>query len=283
MSKAPGVIRKSGSHSVMSGRYEVFSTMGPNVTGPTTLDPEEVAKFSELADRWWDPDGPFAPLHRFNPVRLRFLRDTLAKHFGRNVLQAAPFTGLSLLDLGCGGGLLSEPMARLGFRVLGCDAGVRNVEAAAVHARGSDLALTYRCTTAEDLAGEGERFDVVLAMEIVEHVSDLTTFIGAALDLLAPGGVLVVATINRTLKSLALAKIGAEYVLRWLPPGTHDWNRFVSPGEIEAVLNGAGAQILLTQGMLFNPLRWAWQLSSDTDVNYAVIATRGLACSLARG
>ena len=255
----------------------------------SSVDQTEIDKFTALAGEWWNPHGKFRPLHLFNPVRLFFIRDLAASHFGRAVHagrathagRAAhagrdpralrPFEGLRLLDIGCGGGLLSEPMARLGFDVTGADASERNVLAAAAHAQGSGLSLRYRNITAERLAEEGARFDVVLNMEVVEHVADLPGFLRACANVIAPGGFMIVATLNRTLKSLALAKIGAEYVLRWLPPGTHDWNRFVTPEELRKHLNLAGLNVTRLQGVSFDPLRWEWRLSNDTAVNYMAV------------
>jgi 2-polyprenyl-6-hydroxyphenyl methylase/3-demethylubiquinone-9 3-methyltransferase len=239
-----------------------------------SVDEAEMAKFARMAAEWWDPNGKFAPLHKFNPVRLQFIRDLAAERFQRPARALRPFEGLTLLDIGCGGGLLSEPMARLGFDVLGADPLEKNVKTAATHAAGSGLKVEYRATTAEDLATEGARFDVVLNMEVVEHVADLGAFIQTCAKLIAPGGCMVVATLNRTLKSLALAKIGAEYVLRWLPPGTHDWNRFVTPSELQHYLEGADLSATRVQGVEFDPLRWDWRLSADTDVNYMVVAER---------
>jgi 2-polyprenyl-6-hydroxyphenyl methylase / 3-demethylubiquinone-9 3-methyltransferase len=238
----------------------------------TSVDDAEMAKFSRMAAEWWDPDGKFAPLHKFNPVRLQFIRDLLAERFKRDARALRPFEGLTLLDIGCGGGLLSEPMARLGFDVLGADPLEKNVKTAAVHAAGSGLKIDYQTTTAEVLESEGARFDVVLNMEVVEHVADLGGFLQTCAKLIAPGGCMVVATLNRTLKSLALAKIGAEYVLRWLPPGTHDWNRFVTPTELQHHLEEAGLSVTRVQGVEFDPFRWDWRLSADTDVNYMVVA-----------
>ncbi len=240
----------------------------------SSLDADEVAKFSAIADEWWDPAGKFAPLHKFNPIRLGLIRDNAAAHFGRDPRAVRCFEGLSLLDIGCGGGLLAEPMARLGFSVTGVDPSERNVAVAGTHATKSGLDIAYRCTTAETLAAEGKVFDVILNMEIVEHVADLRSYLRACASLLKPGGLMFVATINRTLKSLALAKIGAEYVLRWLPPGTHDWNRFVEPMTLRRLLEESGLNALKTQGVVFDPLRWDWRLSSDTDVNYVIIAGR---------
>jgi 2-polyprenyl-6-hydroxyphenyl methylase / 3-demethylubiquinone-9 3-methyltransferase len=242
-----------------------------------SVDPEEIEKFNRLAAEWWNPNGKFRPLHAFNPVRLRFIRDVAARYFRRDASSLQPFQGLSLLDIGCGGGLLSEPAARMGFSVLGADASERNVKTAAAHAAGSKLDLTYRATTAETLVREGAQFDLVLNMEVVEHVADLGAFVSACARLLKPDGMMVVATLNRTLKSLALAKIGAEYVLRWLPPGTHDWNRFVRPSELQTHLEAAGLTVGAMQGVVFDPLRWEWRLSSDTDVNYMAVAEKRMA------
>jgi ubiquinone biosynthesis O-methyltransferase len=235
-----------------------------------SIDPAEVAKFSAMAAEWWDPAGKFAPLHKFNPVRLQFIRETAAKHFGRTGLR--PFDGLTLLDIGCGGGLLAEPMTRLGFAVTGADASEKNVKTAMTHAAASGLGIDYRVTTAESLAEAGLAFDVVLNMEVVEHVADLPGYINACARLVKPGGVMFVATLNKTLKSLALAKIGVEYVLRWLPPGTHDWNRFVEPDRLIGLLKDAGLSVKQTRGVSFNPISWSWSLSDDTDVNYMVVA-----------
>ena len=239
-----------------------------------SVDPAEVAKFSALAEEWWDPTGKFAPLHKFNPVRLGFIRDTAAAHFGRQRAALRPFEGLSLLDIGCGGGLLSEPMSRMGFAVTGVDASERNVKIASLHAKEADLAIDYRATTAEALAASGSTYDVVLNMEVVEHVADLDFYLESCAALVRPGGLTFVATINKTLKALALAKIGAEYVLGWLPRGTHDWNKFVAPSQLRALLARTGLSVMKTQGVAFDPLAWDWRLSRDTDVNYLVVAAR---------
>jgi 2-polyprenyl-6-hydroxyphenyl methylase / 3-demethylubiquinone-9 3-methyltransferase len=239
-----------------------------------SIDPAEVAKFSAIAAEWWDPTGKFAPLHKFNPVRLAFIRTEAAAHFGRDARSLRPLEGLSLLDIGCGGGLLSEPMTRLGFAVTGADASEKNIGTAKAHAAQSGLEIRYRAITAEVLAAEGASFDVVLNMEVVEHVADVSAYLGACTELVKPGGITVVATMNKTLKSLALAKIGAEYILGWLPRGTHDWNRFISPTELSVSLEETGLTILKTQGVSFDPLAWDWKLSSDVDVNYMVVARR---------
>jgi len=240
----------------------------------STVDPAEIARFSAMADSWWDPDGDFAPLHRLNPVRLAFIRDAACARFGRDAQSARPLEGLRLVDVGCGGGLVCEPMARLGATVTGIDASDRNVGVARLHAERSELAIDYRVTAAEDLASTGARFDVVVALEIVEHVADLGVFVDACSALLAPGGVTVYSTINRTLKSLALAKIGAEYVLRWLPAGTHDWRKFVRPSELAAELRRNGLTVDEIAGVVYNPVNGKWTLGSDPDVNYMLRATR---------
>ena len=245
---------------------------GDNPRG--SVDPDEVAKFSAIAEEWWDPAGKFAPLHKFNPVRLAFVRERAIAHFGRGAQSLCPFKGLSLLDIGCGGGLLAEPMARLGFEVSGVDASERNVSVAAAHAQATGLSITYRAATAERLSQEGTAFDVVLNMEVVEHVADIGVFLGACADLIKPGGLMIVATINRTLKSLALAKFGAEYVLGWVPAGTHDWNKFVAPAQLCDALTQCGLNIRATQGVSFDPFAWQWRLTRDTDVNYMVVAAR---------
>jgi 2-polyprenyl-6-hydroxyphenyl methylase/3-demethylubiquinone-9 3-methyltransferase len=235
-----------------------------------TIDPVEIAKFTAMADEWWDPTGKFAPLHKFNPVRLSFIRDTAAAHFNRTGLR--PFAGLSLLDIGCGGGLLCEPTSRLGFAVTGVDPADKNIRIARAHAR--DLPITYRTASAEVLAEEGVTFDVVLNMEVVEHVADLRAYLKACARLVKPGGIMFVATLNRTLKSLALAKVMAEYVLGWLPPGTHDWNRFVEPDALRRMFEESGLNPLKIQGVTFDPFTWDWRLSSDVDVNYMLVASR---------
>jgi 2-polyprenyl-6-hydroxyphenyl methylase/3-demethylubiquinone-9 3-methyltransferase len=240
----------------------------------SSIDAAEVAKFSAIAAEWWDPTGKFAPLHKFNPVRLGFIRAEAAAHFGGNAKSLRPFEGLTLLDIGCGGGLLSEPMARLGFAVTGADASERNIGTARAHAAQSGLAIDYRAATAEVLLAEGRSFDVVLNMEVVEHVADVGGYLNACTGLVKPGGLTFVATLNKTLKSLALAKIGAEYVLNWLPRGTHDWNRFLPPTELRAMLEESGLTILKQQGVSFDPLAWDWRLSNDVDVNYMLVARR---------
>lgn len=240
----------------------------------SSVDPAEVAKFSSLAAEWWNPEGKFAPLHKFNPVRLGFIRGEALGRFHRDPRLLAPFEGLSLLDIGCGGGLLSEPMARLGFAVTGADASARNIGTARAHAAQSGARIDYRVTTAEALAEEGASFDVVLNMEVVEHVADVPAYLAACAKLVKPGGITIVATLNKTLKSLLLAKFAAEYVLQWMPRGTHDWNRFLPPGTLQKSLEETGLTILKTQGVFFDPLTWDWRLSHDVDVNYMMVAGR---------
>ena len=240
----------------------------PRKSGTSTASAEEIKRFSALAEAWWDPAGDFRPLHQLNPVRLEFIRDHVARHFDREPLSVKPFEDLSVLDIGCGGGLLCEPMARLGARVTGIDAGEETIAAARAHARPSGLDIEYRHQLPEDLVREKDRFDVVLNMEVVEHVADLDAFLAASAGLLRPGGAMVVSTINRTLKALALAKIGAEYVLRWLPVGTHDWRKFVRPSELARGLGPGGVEITDLKGMSYNPLADEWRLTGDLDVNY---------------
>ena len=239
-----------------------------------TVDPAEVRKFERIAAEWWSADGKFRPLHKFNPVRLGYIRGVAVKHFGRDARAGRPFTGLRLLDIGCGGGILSEPMARLGFDVVGIDPSSTNVEVAKLHAAKTDLAIDYRATTAESLADAGEKFDVVLAMEVVEHVADLGAFIDSAASLVKPGGLLFVATINRTPKAFALAIVGAEYVLRWLPRGTHDYSKLVRPSELESALQRAGLEISERIGVRYNPLTDRWSQTDDLDVNYTLVAEK---------
>lgn len=240
----------------------------------SSADAREIGKFAALAQEWWNPTGSFAPLHALNPLRLTFIRRLSVQRFERDERALAPFEGLSLVDIGCGGGLLAEPLARQGFAVLGIDAAAESIAAAEAHAGGAEGAPAYRCARAEDIAREKRRFDVVLAMEILEHVTDRETFLESCTALLEPGGLLFVATIARTLKALALAKFGAEYLLRWIPPGTHDWNKFVSPRELSNEIEAADLSVLETQGVSFDPLAWRWRLSSDTDVNYMLAAAK---------
>jgi 2-polyprenyl-6-hydroxyphenyl methylase/3-demethylubiquinone-9 3-methyltransferase len=241
----------------------------------SSVDPDEVERFSRIAAEWWDPKGKFAPLHRFNPVRLAFIREQALAHFGRDALARRPFEGLRLLDIGCGGGLLCEPMARLGFQVTGVDASERNIGTAAAHAAQQGLVIDYRASTAEQLEAGGEAlFDVILNMEVIEHVADPGEFLRSCARLLKPGGLMIVATLNRTLKALALAKIGAEYVLRWLPAGTHDWRKFLRPEEVRGFLEGAPLEVEGPFGVAYDPLSGRWSRSRDVDVNYMMVVTR---------
>lgn len=235
----------------------------------SSIDAEEVARFSALAAKWWDPRGEFAPLHRFNPVRLGFIREQALSHFGRDATARQPFEGLRLLDIGCGGGLLSEPMTRLGFAVTGVDASERNIGTARAHAEGQGLAIDYRATTAEALlADETAPFDLILNMEVIEHVADPGAYLRDCARLLKPGGLMIVATLNRTAKAYALAIVGAERVLRWLPAGTHDWKKFIKPDEMRGFLVGEPVQVRGPFGVSYNPIGDRWSLGSDTDVNY---------------
>ena len=241
----------------------------------SSIDPQEVERFSRIAAEWWDPKGKFAPLHKFNPVRLAFIREQALLRFGRDAKALRPFEGLKLLDIGCGGGLLCEPMARLGFEVMGVDASERNIGTASTHAAEQGLKIDYRASTAEDLLTEGgRRFDVILNMEVIEHVADPAAYLRSCAGLLAPGGLMVVATLNRTLKALALAKMGAEYVLRWVPAGTHDWRKFLRPDELRSFLAGEEVSMQGPFGVAFNPLTGRWGRSLDCDINYMMTVTR---------
>ena len=240
----------------------------------SSIDPAEVARFSAIAAEWWDPKGKFAPLHKFNPTRLAFIRDQALYRFGRDERARAPFGGLRLLDIGCGGGLLSEPMSRLGFAVTWVDASERNIGTASAHAAEQGLEIDYRASTAEALLASGERFDVILNMEVIEHVADPGRFLRDCAAMLKPGGLMIVATLNRTLKAFALAKVGAEYVLRWLPAGTHDWSKFLKPSELRGFLADEPVNIDGPFGVVFDPLTGRWSQSHDTEVNYMMTVTR---------
>ncbi|MES0812983.1 bifunctional 2-polyprenyl-6-hydroxyphenol methylase/3-demethylubiquinol 3-O-methyltransferase UbiG [Roseibium sp. SCPC15] len=239
-----------------------------------TIDSEEVARFSAMAEQWWDPTGDFKPLHKFNPVRLAYIKQEVCRHFGRDPKAADAFKGLRFLDIGCGGGLLSEPMARLGAEVVGADPSDTNIKIARLHMQSSGLEIDYRAETAESLAAAGETFDVVLNMEVVEHVADVPLFMEATSQMVKPGGLMFVATINRTLKAYALAIVGAEYVLRWLPKGTHSYEKLVKPSEIEAPVKAAGLKVIDRSGVSYNPLTDTWSQSRDMDVNYMLLAER---------
>ena len=240
------------------------------------VDQAEIAKFEAMAGEWWDPDGKFKPLHMMTPCRLGYAVAQIAAQHGRDPKSLAPFEGLRILDIGCGGGLLSEPMARLGAEVVGADAAARNIPVARLHAEQMGLEIDYQVTTAEALAEAGESFDAVLNMEVVEHVPDPQAFLDACAALVRPGGLMVTSTINRNPKSWLVAIVGAEQVMRWLPRGTHDWARFITPDELTAMLARAGLEPVDAKGLVFNPLAWEWRISErDLSVNYVTTAVRG--------
>ena len=241
----------------------------------STVDPAEVAKFEAMAAEWWNPNGKFKPLHMLNPCRLDYITSQIASEFDRDLTTSLPFKGLRILDIGCGGGLLSEPMARLGAEVVGADPATRNIPVAQMHAEQSGLTIDYRLTTAEDLAAAGEKFDVVLNMEVVEHVPDPQSFLTACQTLLKPGGLMICSTLNRNAKSFGMAIIGAEWVMRWLPKGTHDWRKFITPDELADFITKAGLDPVDRKGMVFNPVAWSWSLSSrDLSVNYVTTSVK---------
>ncbi|WP_170552361.1 bifunctional 2-polyprenyl-6-hydroxyphenol methylase/3-demethylubiquinol 3-O-methyltransferase UbiG [Ruegeria atlantica] len=242
---------------------------------PNTVDPSEIAKFEAMAAEWWDPHGKFKPLHMMNPCRLDYITQQIAGEFDRDLTAPNPFQGLRLLDIGCGGGLLSEPMARLGAEVVGADAAEGNLPVARIHAEQSGLDIDYRHTTAEALAEVGEQFDVVLNMEVVEHVADPLSYLTATRQLLKPGGLEICSTINRNPKSYAMAIVGAEVVMRWLPRGTHEWNKFITPDELFDLLRQAGLEPVDRKGFVFNPILWSWSISDrDLSVNYVTASIR---------
>ena len=241
----------------------------------TTVDPAEVAKFEAMAAEWWDPNGKFKPLHMLNPCRLDYITTQIAGEFDRDLSDPRPFDGLRLLDIGCGGGLLSEPMARLGATVVGADAAQGNLPVARIHAEQSGLEIDYRHTTAEALAEAGEQFDVVLNMEVVEHVADPLSYLTACHDLLKPGGLHLYSTINRNPKSFAMAIVGAEVVMRWLPRGTHEWSKFITPDELFDLLRQSGVDPVDRKGFVFNPITWGWRISDrDLSVNYVTASLK---------
>ena len=239
-----------------------------------SLDPAEVEKFSKIAAEWWNPTGKFAVLHVFNPVRLAYIKEQVTARFARDPYDRRPFQGLRFLDIGCGGGLLTEPMARLGAEIIGVDPSEKNIATASVHAEEQDLAIDYRATTAEDLAERGESFDVILNMEVIEHVADPSAFVQTCARLLKPSGLIFIATLNRTLKSFGLAIVGAEYVLGWLPRGTHQWEKFIKPDELEAWLTASGLKQLDRTGVAYNPFSGEWRRARDMDVNYMLVAQK---------
>ena len=241
----------------------------------TTIDAAEVAKFEAMAAEWWDPAGKFKPLHEMNPCRLDYITRQIAAEFGRDLAGPEPFKGLRLLDIGCGGGLLSEPMARLGATVVGADVAARNIPVAQIHAEQSGLVIDYRHTSAEALAEAGEQFDVVLNMEVVEHVADPLAYLTACQTLLKPGGLMICSTLNRNAKSFAMAIVGAEWIMRWLPKGTHDWKKFITPDELTDLIRRAGLDPVDRKGMVFNPVSWRWSLSDrDLSVNYVTASVK---------
>jgi 2-polyprenyl-6-hydroxyphenyl methylase/3-demethylubiquinone-9 3-methyltransferase len=255
----------------------MVKTIEGSLGAPRTpsIDPDEVAKFSAMAADWWDPTGKFRPLHRFNPVRLRFIRETAERHFGIAAGKVKPLEGLRLLDIGCGGGLVCEPMARLGASVTGVDASEANIKTALTHASEQGLEIDYRAGTAEGLIDANEPpFDMVLNLEVVEHVADPAQFLKDTASLVRPGGLMIVATLNKTAKALATAVIGAEYVLGWLPRGTHDWSKFLDPEDVRSALTEGGMEPAAATGVSYTPLTGAWRLSTDTSVNYMIVATR---------
>jgi 2-polyprenyl-6-hydroxyphenyl methylase / 3-demethylubiquinone-9 3-methyltransferase len=237
-----------------------------------SVDAAEIARFAARADAWWDPNGRFRELHRFNPVRLRFIRSQLLAHFKRAATALQPFTSLRLLDIGCGGGLVAEAMARLGFAVTGIDAGVEAISSARAHSKAVGLPIDYRLSTAEALAAQGEQFDAVVALELIEHVADRNVFYASLGKLVRPEGALIVATLNRTAKSFALAIVGAEYILQWLPQGSHDWRRFVRPSELAHGLERGRLRVTRLAGISFDPRAGEWSLCADLAVNYLAVA-----------
>lgn len=241
----------------------------------STIDPQELAKFEAMATEWWDPKGKFKPLHMLNPCRLKYIITQICAEFHLDSSQESPLENIRILDIGCGGGLLCEPMARLGATVIGVDAAERNIPVAEAHARQSGLEIDYRHTTAEALVEEGGQFDVVLNMEVVEHVADPALYLRATSDLLVPGGIQVCSTINRNAKSFAMAIVGAEYVMRWLPKGTHEWDKFITPDELSSLLEESGLQVIDKSGFVFNPITWSWSISErDLSVNYVTLSRK---------
>jgi 2-polyprenyl-6-hydroxyphenyl methylase/3-demethylubiquinone-9 3-methyltransferase len=244
-------------------------------TAHSTVDAGEIERFSRIAAEWWDPNGKFAPLHRLNPVRVGYIRDRAAAHWQRDALNGTPLAGLSVLDIGCGGGLLSEPMARMGARVTGLDAAEKNIYVAQLHAEGQGLAIDYRSGSAEALAADGAAYDIVLALEVVEHVADVDLFLSSIGRLTKPGGLVFLSTLNRTAKAWALAIAGAEYVLRWLPRGTHDWKKFLKPSEVTRGLDAGGVDVQEIVGVVYSPLSRKWSLNAgDLDVNYMLFGRK---------
>jgi 2-polyprenyl-6-hydroxyphenyl methylase / 3-demethylubiquinone-9 3-methyltransferase len=240
----------------------------------TSAAVDEVARFAALAEDWWDEEGPFKPLHRMNPIRLTFIRDSLCGHFGRDARSIKPFKGLKVLDVGCGGGLLCEPLSRLGASVTGIEAAAESIAVAQSHARDMGLDIAYRTGVPEDLAATGETFDALINMEVIEHVADVDAFLAACCALVRPGGIMVLSTLNRTWRSLALGKIAAEYILGWVPPGTHDWRHFVRPSEMARGLRRHAMDMTALRGMSYVPGADEWRLSNNIDVNYLAMAVK---------
>ena len=240
-----------------------------------TVDPEEIAKFQAMAEEWWNPSGKFKPLHMLNPCRLDYITQQIAAEFDRDLTSVTPFSGLQILDLGCGGGLLCEPMARLGAIVTGVDAAERNIPVAAMHAKQSGLDIIYKHDTAEALVAKAVEFDVVLNMEVVEHVEGPLGYLTACQNLLKSGGLMICSTLNRNAKSFAMAIVGAEYLLRWLPRGTHQWSKFITPDELFTLIEQAGLEPVDRKGFVFNPITWQWRLSDqDLSVNYVTASVK---------
>ena len=240
----------------------------------STIDPKDVAKFSAIADEWWDPEGKFKPLHRFNPIRLQFLRDRLCDHFDRDALSLRPLEGLRLLDVGCGGGLIAEPLARMGAKVTGIDASEKNTVTAQLHAAESGLDIDYKATTVEELAADGEIFDAVISLEVVEHVANFELFIKGCTELMGVNSAILIATLNRTPKSFAFGIVGAEYIMRWLPRGTHNWRKFIRPSELASALRRNRVVTEEIAGLSLNPFTNAWRVSNDVSVNYVVFGRK---------
>jgi 2-polyprenyl-6-hydroxyphenyl methylase/3-demethylubiquinone-9 3-methyltransferase len=237
----------------------------------STIDPKEIEKFTKIADEWWSETGKFKPLHQFNPIRINYIRSKIVEHFSLDQKSLTPFTNLDILDVGCGGGLISEPFTKMGAKVTGIDAGAQNIEVAKIHAEKSGLEINYQNICAEELAEADKKFDVVFALEIIEHVADVEKFVESCADLVKPGGIIFIATINRNLKSLALAKIAVEYILRWLPAGTHDWKKFLKPSEINAEAEKFGLKLRASRGFNYNILKSEWSVSDSLDVNYMMV------------
>lgn len=240
----------------------------------STLDPQEIARFGAMADEWWDPTGKFRPLHKISPARLSFFRNQICTFFGRDERKSNALEGLRLIDIGCGGGLVAEPMAKQGAKVTAIDPSENNIRAAELHAKRQTVDIDYRCCLAEDIVDNNETFDVVLVLEVVEHVPSVPDFVELVSKLVAPNGFMILSTINRTMKSYALAIVGAEYILRWLPKGTHQWNRFITPDELKSCVSSSGLNPRELNGLVYNPLRDSWRISNDCDVNYFLTASR---------